>query len=747
MHTTRNDKARQAGSVMLVSMMLMGITSLGVGSLMLMLANHRLMVQRSHARDRAFYLAESGVNAAIVRLNEYAEGNIAYNESRAFFSQANAFEAADWGFQTSVAATTGTMHIVTSTGRLSGQSVTITAGVALVGGSRRVHALYAHALYAGNSSAATNYILQIGGTGTAADFVMGDVYSGYRIEVTGDARLRLPELLNDIDGDKICAVDETWAESYVITNYGPMAQAAFVTYSNSVAASAFNYYRNGRYDRGEAFRDIIGDGIYQEGEPFTDTDGDGVRHPGDSFTDLNGNGIRDASEPFVDNGNGVYDTGEEWVEDAVRKINSTYVRKNGKYDPAGGYWKYNTSKKKWVWTTSSTTASWPAEVFEDLPDGVYYAGEPFEDGNGVCDAGERFVDDRNRIYDYGTQATGLITGMPAPGRGQRSAPGGDPAVDPPDLVHMYYHLPKTGTMPADALPRWGHDYPVNGTVFGTLKALVNQANPAHIFVRNPPTSGSVSVGGKTINGRQYTKTYTTAGVARDDYFFEDPTDSTYNTSVSGASIDGTTYTAPMYVTVLPAHNLKVYFVDGNLYIHHPNIYSMRFRNAGTRITIVVKGNITLSDEFYYNARYPVGLTRENLNSTVVKSANDAFCLIAIKDPNTVNSGNIYLGDAQFGTGGGIHALLYAENDFVDNNLNTSDQGFLSIYGNMTAGNHVRIVRSGTARTRLDITLDERIREGSIMVPGLPHPVGYQRCIQLDTGWGVVAGTWGAGSRL
>ena len=37
-------------------------------------------------------------------------------------------------------------------------------------------------------------------------------------------------------------------------------------------------------------------------------------------------------------------------------------------------------------------------------------------------------------------------------------------------------------------------------------------------------------------------------------------------------------------------------------------------------------------------------------------------------------------------------MLYAENDFVDKNINTVDQQYISIFGNMTAGNQVRLNR-------------------------------------------------------
>jgi hypothetical protein len=317
---------------------------------------------------------------------------------------------------------------------------------------------------------------------------------------------------------------------------------------------------------------------------------------------------------------------------------------------------------------------------------------------------------------------------------------------------MFYHLDRNGVEPFGALSRWGNDVVVSSNDYGTAKAIVDLNKPEHIFIRNPPTSGSTSSGGKTIYGRTYSVLMNSAGKRLDDYFLEDPTDSTYNSYDTSKEIDGTVNTAPMYLNVTDSGNNKLYFVDGNVYLHNPQAYSLRFKKPGTRITIVANGNITISDEFYYNADYASGLTRANMNSTIVNNPSDILCLIALKNPAyPTNTGNIYIGDAQFGTGGSIHAMLYAENDFVDNNLNTTDQSFISIFGNMTAGNQIRLNRTvgyGQYRTRLDVTLDERVRDGKIIVPGLPHPVGTDRPLPpKEVAWQVLPGTWNSFSFL
>ncbi len=744
MHREREKKRdSRRGSALVVTVVMLGFAGFIVTSLLTMSTSFAWNCEKAYRHDKAFFLADAGLRAALAKLNALSDANISYSESRDYFGDTRSFAESDWGFNTRISSS-NSRYFVLSTGRYSGNTVDVQAEVTLGAGQRSIHALYAHALFAGSSLGQSNYVLKVGGTGTGADFVKGDVYSGNAIELSGDAQLRLPEIMVDTNGDRLCTGDEEWTNAYAIQTFtNPLTKVQFDAYKASMAPYMSKVYNNGKYDFGEAFVDTIGNGVYDVGEPFEDLNGNGDWDEGDTYIDRNSNGVYNAGvDTVVDYGNGQWDAGEEWEEDA-----SHTQRQNGKYDPAGGYWLY--SSRRWNWKTSYTVnrktyycAAWPAEQFEDQGDGVYDSdGEPYTDQNGIYDAGEEYLDDRNELYDYGTAAKGATSGMPAPGPGQKAVAGYDTAIDPPNLTNMCYSVDRNAAKPAGALERWGNDVVVTASDYGTAKAITDSSRPEHIFVRNPPTSGSTTSGGKTISGRTYTYTYATNGARIDDYFLEDPAYSGYNSSTA-PSIDGSTETRSMYINVTAAGNDLLYYVDGNLFIHNPNVYSMRFLRPGTHITIVANGNITISDEFYYNASYPAGLTPDDMNSTVVQSPSDALCLIALKNQNApTNSGNIYIGDAQFGTGGSIHALLYAENNFVDNNLNTASQPYISIFGNMTAGNQVRINRSGSYRTRLDVTLDERIRSGTVIVPGLPHPLGSQRSIMVDTAWHMVPGTW------
>lgn len=64
--------------------------------------------------------------------------------------------------------------------------------------------------------------------------------------------------------------------------------------------------------------------------------------------------------------------------------------------------------------------------------------------------------------------------------------------------------------------------------------------------------------------------------------------------------------------------------------------------------------------------------------------------------------------------------MYAENDFHDTNLSASGSAKVTVYGNMTAGNHVDIKRDfGSQHSKLTVLFDDRISIGALDMPGLP----------------------------
>lgn len=627
MKQTGNMETGQTGSIIMIVAIFLGLATLTIVSIMIATNNYSRINFAAHEYERAFELADTGLRATVQDLNSGRNGTIDAARGRQFFATSNAFRASNWQFTTAVSNTAPNRRRVVSTGLYGHARAVVTADVAQGSQAQRIHALYAHALYAGNRSRSTNYVLQIGGTGSGADYVVGDVYSGNNLAVSGDAKLRLPEAYVDANGNGIYDEGEIRLDSAATTYHSnALSQAGFNAYTSSVNRA--NIYANGQYTYGEAYVDK-GNSTYDYGEAFTDSDGDGV-----------------------------------W--DVARPASNQTVRVNGR-------------------NRTISYPAVPAETFVDM-------------GNGIYDTGETYFDDRNGRYDYGAQATGTITGSQTPGAGQTTAAGHSTEITPPDLSVMFYAQASSGTAPSGAANDWGSDVNVASGSFNSSGKIMNSSDPRHIFVKNP-------------TGRTYTPV-----PGRNDYFLEDPTDASYGES-------------HQYIDVNSNGNDMVYYVDGNVYIHNPSTYDFMFRDPGTKLTIVANGNITISDEFWYNG----GTT----------NPADGLALIAMKNPAVTNSGNIYLGDAQFGTGGDIHAMLYAENNFVDNNLNTAGQPYLSVFGNMTAGNLVNINRGSlsASRTRLDVTLDERIVARRNLPPGLPQALSGQRSISVTGAWEVVKGTW------
>ncbi|MCA9322375.1 MAG: hypothetical protein KDB53_16655 [Planctomycetes bacterium] len=214
-------------------------------------------------------------------------------------------------------------------------------------------------------------------------------------------------------------------------------------------------------------------------------------------------------------------------------------------------------------------------------------------------------------------------------------------------------------------------------------------NPAHVFRKNPSN-----------------RTTETAGTTKDDYFLEDP----YEPVGSDVGQDGSNPHWISFDTGAGATTIeRVYYIDGNLWLHNYQTYSLRIRALanGSKVTLAVVGNIYISDNLFYG-----------------DPAQDGIALVAVKDPNVADSGNIYFGDPAFGTLEQMYGFMYAQNNFYDLNLGTAASRPIYLKGTMSAGNHVSIQRSkGNARTKLVIEHDTRIADGSLRIPGVPQQGG------------------------
>ena len=213
---------------------------------------------------------------------------------------------------------------------------------------------------------------------------------------------------------------------------------------------------------------------------------------------------------------------------------------------------------------------------------------------------------------------------------------------------------------------------------------------SHIFRKNP-----------TDRYTEYSAT------AKDDFFLEDPYERVYSDPYQNGS---SAYQATLTGGGNPGPNgsSRVVFIDGNLWVHNKRTYSLQLKyggSGGTRVTFVVKGNVYISDNLF------------------VHGGNDSgIAIIAMKDAAVADSGNVYFGDPVFGTLQQMNAFLYAENNFYDNNLDAVGSAMVEVNGMMSAGNHVNINRtwSNGQHSKLTVQFDDRIKNGTLDLPGLPQ---------------------------
>lgn len=277
-------------------------------------------------------------------------------------------------------------------------------------------------------------------------------------------------------------------------------------------------------------------------------------------------------------------------------------------------------------------------------------------------------------------ATGVITGMAGEEGARRPIP---------DIAGMNYEV--------------NHDYDVaamfaasatpGSSPLGGTAMQLPASNPAHIFRLNPNDRLA------EING-----------TAKDDYFLEDPTMPVFDFTAWNGNRGHTVRLSGTMGTAGVNSTNKVFYIDGNLWVHNKPWGRMMLSAAGgARVTFVVKGNIYFSDDVLLG-----------------DPDHDGLAFIAIEDDQEPDSGNIYLGDPRYGTIERMYAFLYAQNNFYDNNLDAAGSKIVELFGNMTAGNHVSIQRDYTKadgtveHSKLTVDFDDRISTGALELPGLPR---------------------------
>jgi hypothetical protein len=280
-----------------------------------------------------------------------------------------------------------------------------------------------------------------------------------------------------------------------------------------------------------------------------------------------------------------------------------------------------------------------------------------------------------------------------------------PAKSPLSLVDMNYAVNNThnvGKIFADAGVDAGY-LPSNNELYD-------------VMVKNPSNrSGECS---------------TTSG---DDYFLEPSSVNNFGAQYKDAR------------TPLNVGENRIYYVDGDVWIHSPSTYGFL---VDGKVTIVVTGDIHISDNIKY-------ADSDSLLGLVALGKYDG-------SDQLVSGGNIYFGDPRFGTMSAASALMFAADSFLYNTDAVSGgtaepTSGISIYGNLTALNQVSIERdwykptggggtrpayfdpstdqwvdlkTGTALTaneinsishyQMAISYDDRVRTQETQPPGLPR---------------------------
>jgi len=205
------------------------------------------------------------------------------------------------------------------------------------------------------------------------------------------------------------------------------------------------------------------------------------------------------------------------------------------------------------------------------------------------------------------------------------------------------------------------------------------------------------------------------------------------------------------ISISPEGNDKIYFVDGNLWVE-AGAYHYRFYNppaGGARMTIVVRGNVYMCDDFWLG--YSRNPSPTDTPEPVSHYAKNGLAIIAISDGESYTdtnnnhrydlgepilndngepgyqgacegSGNVYYGDPNTGPVGDSQAFFYAENNFDEYCLDQRGKPLdIGIQGLMSAGNQVRMNRDfGGQHARMIVHYDGRLADGSLVLPGLPR---------------------------
>ena len=333
----------------------------------------------------------------------------------------------------------------------------------------------------------------------------------------------------------------------------------------------------------------------------------------------------------------------------------------------------------------------------------------------------------------------------------------------------------------------------------TATDLMDPSNPAHIFRMNPSSTSGAPNRTETYEwSKNTTQIYDSTKQSRNDFYLEDPTNKNVTqASLTGVPVNGDT--SASMINIQQNGNQAVYFLDGNLRVSGEPIKSYQLNPepgiTDVKMNIVVKGNVSLTDNILYPKwmsetdavaiiaivdpefpnvspsdfmtstglpMTPNGVTMDafiadyNARAAKARANNLTFPDIdvttvagrekAAQEYNKIyGSGNIFFGDPGSGTVEHFESYMFAENNFYTTNLDTTKASGgtqkIEIYGNMTAGNQVKLPRDQSAGyVPLNVTFDPLIQSGG-GPPDLPKPLTTS-----DGKWSIAAWKQVAGSK-
>jgi type II secretory pathway pseudopilin PulG len=417
--------------------------------------------------------------------------------------------------------------------------------------------------------------------------------------------------------------------------------------------------------------------------------------------------------------------------------------------------------------------------------GDIYSGGDFKAQNNAILADESGAEGKSTVMTAGTADTGTLANyisglqenlhLPRDGK-ERSI-----WEQKAELLRTGTRMDTDGTTFIDVK----HDLTTKGSYSkwgaeGSYATQITKSDePAHIFRMDPTSTDGT-------NNRTSKYEYTPPASGRSDFYIEDPTVAKLNTNTLSVPVNGDSKATS--INVSESGNNAVYFVDGNLRVSGEPVKSYQFKSsngAPLSMTMVVKGNISLTDNILYQTYmsksdgvafiaitdpdYPnvtadvfekggalptaYGKTVDDFvvefNKRAASAGNDTTGQPKIKQLDfkanpgdyeraaqeynkAYGSGNVFFGDPGSGTVEHFEGFMYAENNFYATNLDSTKASGgtqnIEIWGNMTAGNQVKIVRDTTKAgyIPLKVTFDPLIKGGSAgkPPPALPSTPGF-----------------------